>query len=240
MEDLGYKNIECSIQDLDKTQEKALNIALNKINGIWDNDKLEKILSELRELEFDMDKIGFTTEELNNILNDTLEATEDEFDVEKTLEEIEEPITKQGDIWILGRHRLLCGDSTQKEDVLHLMNNKEADMILTDLPYNVNIKNSRGMKIKNDNMDNKSFREFLIKSFKNISEALKFGGAFYIWFTSKEHINFENALNESGLKVRQELIWNKNMFILGNQDYQWKHESCLYRLERWYGTLFYR
>ena len=228
LEDLGYKKIECSVQDLNKTQEKALNLALNKINGIWDNEKLEKILAELKELEFDMDITGFSPEELNEIFNDTLEATEDDFDVDKELEEIEEPITQLGDVWILGKHRLLCGDSTQKEAVAQLMNNQEADMVLTDPPYNVDVENSKGMKIKNDNMDNESFREFLTKSFKNLSEVLKAGGAFYIWFASKEHINFEKALNESGLKVRQELIWNKNMFILGNQDYQWKHEPCLY------------
>lgn len=228
LEDLGYKKIECSVQNLNKTQEKALNLALNKINGIWDNDKLEKILAELKELEFDMDITGFTPEELNDIFNDTLEATEDDFDVDKELEEITEPVTQLGDIWILGNHRLLCGDSTDKEAVEELMNNKEADMVLTDPPYNVDIENSQGMKIKNDNMDNKTFREFLIKAFKNISETLKAGGAFYIWFASREHINFEKALNENKLKVRQELIWNKNMFVLGSQDYQWKHEPCLY------------
>lgn len=196
LEDLGYKKIECSVQNLDKTHEKALNLALNKINGIWDND--------------------------------TLEATEDDFDVEKELEEIKEPITKIGDTWILGKHRLVCGDSTNKEAVERLMNNREADMVLTDPPYNVNVENSQGMKIQNDNMDNKAFGEFLTKAFKNLSEILKAGGAFYIWFASREHINFEKALNENGLKVRQEIIWNKNMFILGNQDYQWKHEPCLY------------
>lgn len=193
LEDLGYKKIECSVQNLDKTHEKALNLALNKINGIWDNEKLEKILAELKELE-----------------------------------EIKEPITKIGDTWILGKHRLVCGDSTNKEAVKQLMNNREADMVLTDPPYNVNVENSQGMKIQNDNMDNKTFGEFLTKAFKNLSEILKAGGAFYIWFASREHINFEKALNENGLKVRQEIIWNKNMFILGNQDYQWKHEPCLY------------
>lgn len=193
LEDLGYKKIECSVQNLDKTHEKALNLALNKINGIWDNEKLEKILAELKELE-----------------------------------EIKEPITKIGDTWILGKHRLVCGDSTNKEAVEQLMNNREADMVLTDPPYNVNVENSQGMKIQNDNMDNKTFGEFLTKAFKNLSEILKAGGAFYIWFASREHINFEKALNENGLKVRQEIIWNKNMFILGNQDYQWKHEPCLY------------
>lgn len=228
LEDLGYKKIECSVQNLDKTHEKALNLALNKINGIWDNEKLEKILAELKELEFDMDITGFSADELNEIFNDTLEATEDDFDVEKELEEIKEPITKIGDTWILGNHRLVCGDSTNKEAVERLMNNREADMVLTDPPYNVNVENSQGMKIQNDNMDNKAFGEFLTKAFKNLSEILKAGGAFYIWFASREHINFESALKNNGLEVRQELIWNKNALVLGTQDYQWKHEPCLY------------
>lgn len=228
LKDLGYTEIECNVVDLDKTREKALNIALNKISGEWDNQKLEELLAELKSLDFDLDITGFNPDELNEIFNDMLEASEDDFDVDKALEEIEEPITQQGDIWILGRHRLMCGDSTKKEDVDKLMNNKEADMVLTDPPYNVDVENSKGMKIKNDNMDSNSFREFLSKSFKNISETLKVGGAFYIWFASKEHINFETALNMNGLKVRQELIWVKNMFILGNQDYQWQHEPCLY------------
>ena len=228
LKDLGYTEIECNVVDLDKTREKALNIALNKISGEWDNQKLEELLAELKSLDFDLDITGFNPDELNEIFNDMLEASEDDFDVDKALEEIEEPITQQGDIWILGRHRLMCGDSIKKEDVDKLMNNKEADMILTDPPYNVDVENSKGMKIKNDNMDSNSFREFLTKSFKNISETLKLGGAFYIWFASKEHINFETALNANGLKVRQELIWKKNMFILGNQDYQWQHEPCLY------------
>ena len=224
LKDLGYTEIECNVVDLDKTREKALNIALNKISGEWDNQKLEELLAELKSLDFDLDITGFNPDELNEIFNDMLEASEDDFDVDKALEEIEEPITQQGDIWILGRHRLMCGDSTKEEDVDKLMNNKEADMVLTDPPYNVDVENSKGMKIKNDNMDSNSFREFLSKSFKNISETLKGGGAFYIWFASKEHINFETALNMNGLKVRQELIWVKNMFILGNQDYQWQHE----------------
>lgn len=228
LKDLGYTEIECNVVDLDKTREKALNIALNKISGEWDNQKLEELLAELKSLDFDLDITGFNPDELNEIFNDMLEASEDDFDVDKALEEIEEPITQQGDIWILGRHRLMCGDSTKKEDVDKLMNNKEADMVLTDPPYNVDVENSKGMKIKNDNMDSNSFREFLSKSFKNISETLKVGAAFYIWFASKEHINFETALNMNGLKVRQELIWVKNMFILGNQDYQWQHEPCLY------------
>ena len=112
LKDLGYTEIECNVVDLDKTREKALNIALNKISGEWDNQKLEELLAELKSLDFDLDITGFNPDELNEIFNDMLEASEDDFDVDKALEEIEEPITQQGDIWILGRHRLMCGDSS--------------------------------------------------------------------------------------------------------------------------------
>lgn len=122
----------------------------------------------------------------------------------------------------------MCGDSTQKEEVMHLMNNRIADMLLTDPPYNVDIENSQGMTIKNDNMNDEDFHTFLKKAFSCMSDFLKPGGAFYIWFASKQHVNFETALNDSGLEVRQELIWNKNTLVLGSQDYQWKHEPCLY------------
>ncbi len=108
------------------------------------------------------------------------------------------------------------------------MNGNIADLAVTDPPYNVNIENSQGMTIQNDNMNNSAFNDFLTKAFKCMNDFLKVGGAFYIWFASREHINFESALNNNGLIVRQELIWNKNALVLGSQDYQWKHEPCLY------------
>ena len=228
LKELGYSELECIVVDLDKTKEKALNIALNKIQGDWDQEKLEVLLQELLQEDFDISLTGFESEEIDKILNEYLDAEEDEFDIDEAIKEIQEPVTKIGDIWILGKHKLMCGDSTNKEDVSKLMNGVLADLVITDPPYNVNIENSKGMKIKNDNMASNDFKEFLTKAFKYMSENLKPGGAFYIWFSSGEHINFETALNKNGLSVRQELIWNKNTLVLGNQDYQWKHEPCLY------------
>jgi len=122
----------------------------------------------------------------------------------------------------------MCGDSTNKAHVERLMDSQQADLVVTDPPYNVAIENSQGMKIQNDDMSNQEFKNFLTMCFKNLELSLKQGGAFYVWYASREHINFESSLNDAGFKVRQQLIWNKNTFILGRQDYHWKHEPCLY------------
>ena len=154
------------------------------------------------------------------------EVEEDDFDVEANIPE--KPKAKLGDIYQLGNHRLMCGDSTSADDVYKLMNRQIADMVMTNPPYNVAIKNSQGMEIENDNLDNEDFKEFLCKAFENLESALKEGGAFYIWYASRNHIPFETALNKAGLTVREQLIWNKSSFVFGRQDYHWKHEPCLY------------
>lgn len=189
-------------------QKKKYRILDNKTNELaeWDFDLLEE--------EIDGFDFGFDF----NSGEDDAEIIED--DVPEVDEE-NEPITKLGDIWQLGKHRLMCGDSTDVSAVAALMNGEEADLLLTDPPYNVAYegKTKDALTIKND-----KFREFLTAAVS----VLKEGGAFYIWFASREHCNFETALNESGLEVRQELIWKKNTMVLGRQDYQWKHEPCLY------------
>ena len=230
LKELGFQEIERNIVDLDKTKEKSLNIALNKITGDWDNDKLEELLAELKETDIDMDITGFSFYEVDNILKDITGSKEDDFDLEEALNKIEEPITKTGDVWILGNHRLMCGDSTQKEDVMRLMNKQDADMLLTDPPYNVNYEGATKdkLKIENDNMNNDEFYHFLEQAFVNMFDSIKEGGSIYVFHADTEGLNFRNAFINAGFKLAECLVWVKNTFVMGRQDYQWKHEPILY------------
>lgn len=230
LKELGYTEVECVVVDLDPKKEKALNIALNKISGDWDNDKLEELLAELKQTDIDMDITGFSFDEVDEILKDITGSKEDDFDLDQALDEIEEPISKRGDVWILGKNRLMCGDSTQKEDVMHLMNSQEADMLLTDPPYNVDYegKTSEALKIENDNMSETEFYNFLLDSFKNMFDSIKYGGSAYVFHADTEGLNFRNAFKSCGFKLAQCLVWVKNTFVMGRQDYQWRHEPILY------------
>lgn len=240
LKELGYKKVECNIVDLDKTKEKALNIALNKITGEWDNSKLEELLAELKETDIDMDMTGFTFDEVDNILKDIEGSKEDDFDLDQALNEIEEPTTRPGDIWILGKNRLMCGDSTQKEQVMRLMDKQDADMLLTDPPYNVDYegKTVDALKIENDNMTSTEFYNFLLDSFRNMFEVTKCGSSVYVFHADTEGLNFRNAFNAVGFKLAQCLVWVKNTFVMGRQDYQWRHEPILYGWKEGAGHYF--
>lgn len=225
MRELGYTEAPCKVIPADATTEqlRAYTLKDNSGYGEWDWDLLsnqwdmEELDAAGIDLPFDMDT------DIDG--NEEVAAKDDEFD--ETTEEIATRCQK-GDIWQLGNHRLMCGDSTSKEDVAKLMDGQQADLVVTDPPYNVAITNSQGMTIQNDNMDSEDFRKFLTGAFAAMESVMKQGGAFYVWFASCEHINFEKSLNAAGLKVREELIWNKNAFVLGRQDYQHKYEPCLY------------
>ncbi|MBS5858036.1 MAG: DNA modification methylase [Clostridium sp.] len=240
LKDLGYTVIECNMVDLDKNKEKALNIALNKITGEWDNKKLEELLAELKEADIDMDITGFSFDEVDDMLKDITGSKEDDFDLEQALNDIEEPRTKPGDVWLLGKHRLMCGDSTKKEDVMHLMNRQVADMILTDPPYNVDYegKTADALKIENDNMNETEFYNFLLTSFRNMYESIKSGGSIYVFHADTEGLNFRNAFKSCGFKLAQCLVWVKNTFVMGRQDYQWRHEPILYGWKEGAGHYF--
>lgn len=218
---LGLKEVPViQATDLTTAQVKAYRLADNKVGEAseWDFDLLSDELEDLAD-EFDMSAFGFETEE-----EDTAEAIEDNYEPDIPTE----PMTKSGQIWQLGKHRLMIGDSTEPEDVEKLCNGDLMDLVVTDPPYNVAIENSQGMTIENDDMSSDSFQEFLTHAFENLNDHLKAGGAFYVWYASRTHMDFEQALRNVGLEVREQLIWNKNALVLGRQDYQWKHEPCLY------------
>ena len=219
---LGLKEVPCiRADDLTEDQIKAFRVADNKTSELstWDLDKLK---IELGDIELNMADFGF-----EDLLDQMKELPEDdEFDADTELEK--EAFVKKGDIWHLGRHKLMCGDSTTS-DVQVLMEGKYADLCVTDAPYNVDYEGGSGMKIQNDNMSGEEFYKFLDKAFKNINLSLKPGACFYEFFATREHVNFENALKDNDLSPKQELIWSKNgQFTLGRQDYQWDFEPCFY------------
>lgn len=230
---LGFKSVPCIIaDDLTDEQIKAFRLADNKVSekAEWDFDLLNTELDDI--IDLDMELFGFE----DVLQDDAEEAVEDEFEVELPAE----PKSKLGDIYQLGDNRLMCGDSTVLEDVEKLMDGARADMLLTDPPYNVNYegKTKDKLKIKNDKMNNDNFRQFLIDAFSNADMVMKPGAVFYIWHAESEGYNFRGACFDVGWTVRQCLIWNKNYMVIGRQDYQWKHEPCLYGWKEGAGHLW--
>lgn len=244
LKDLGYEEVDVVVVSLDKKREKALNIALNKITGEWDELKLKDLLLDLDLGDYDISLTGFEQEDLAELVDNLAvepEAMDDDFDGEAVLEDIVEPKTKLGDVWKLGRHRLMCGDSTSQEDVATLMKGEMADLIITDPPYNVNYGDKADMldtylqkghrnnsRIKNDNMDNESFYSFMLQIYQSAYEFMREGAAIYVFHAESTGHIFRQAFLDAGLKLAQCLIWEKNAFVLGRQDYQWRHEPCLY------------
>lgn len=225
---LGLDVVPCIVaDDLSPEQIKAFRLADNKTAELaeWDFDLLEQELAELTAFDVDMTAFGF--DEALFEIDEPGEVVEDE--APEINEEVE-PVTKPGDIWQLGRHRLMCGDSTSIDDVKELMRGDHADMLLTDPPYNVDYQGGTKDKltIQNDNMDNDSFRDFLRDAFSAADSVMRAGAVFYIWHADSEGYNFRGACFDVGWKVRQCLIWNKNSMVMGRQDYHWKHEPCLY------------
>lgn len=223
---LEYDSVPCVIaDDLTDEQIRAYRLADNKTNELaeWDVEKLHEELSNLTA--FDMDQFGFDT--LPDLMEQLDDNTTDD-DIEEIIEGIEEFKTKKGDIWALGNHRLICGDSTDKETLQRLMNGVQVDLLLTDPPYNVAVENADGLTIQNDDMSNNEFYSFLENAFNAADSVMKEGAAFYIWHGETEGYNFRKAVLAAGWNLKQCIIWVKNQITLGRQDYQWKHEPCLY------------
>ncbi len=237
LKELGFTELECIVVDLDKTNEKALNIALNKIQGDWDEEKLEDLLQELKLQNFDTNLTGFDFDEVDEMLKDMNGSKEDDFDIDSAYEEIEEPITKLGDVWILGNHRLMCGDSTIQENIKKLMNNRKSDMVFTDPPYLMNFEgnvhadgsksfNARYGKIKNDNMNREDGDKFILKMFEIIKKYNK--GAYYVCFYRLGLDYIFRALDKLNNRYKALIIWNKGNHTLSNSDYMSKYEPIIY------------
>ncbi len=228
--ELGMATIPAIIADhLTPEQENALRIADNKTGEVaeWNEELLKAELKALEDAGFDFTELGFTDSELDDILEDDDFVSTGETDPNEAPELTETPVSRPGEIYQLGSHRLLCGDSTKAEDVAKVCGTEEADLWLTDPPYNVNYEGSSGMRIQNDSMEDVKFREFLRAAFGLVEKCMKKGATFYIFHADSEGYNFRGACHDVGLRVRQCLIWKKNALVLGHQDYQWIHEPCL-------------
>jgi site-specific DNA-methyltransferase (adenine-specific) len=220
---LKMKTVPCVMaDDLTEEQIRAYRLADNKVAELagWNDGLLSFEMSCIHEV--DMSAFGFEMPQDA----EQCEAVEDDYDEEPPAV----PKSKLCDIYQLGDHRLMCGDSTNLDDVKKLMNGELADMLLTDPPYNVAYegKTKDKLKIQNDSMEDTQFREFLRSAFSTAYDVMKAGAVFYIWHADSEGYNFRGACHDVGLNVREVLIWNKNSMVLGRQDYQWKHEPCLY------------
>lgn len=227
MQDLGYQEIECVIIDIDESKEKALNVALNKISGSWDEDKLMSLITDLEASYFDVSLTGFDIAELDELFKDSLTdgIEDDNFDVE---EELKKPaMSKLGDVWTLGKHRLLVGDSTKIESYERLMKDKQANLVVIDPPYNVDYEGAAG-KIKNDKMENQAFYEFLLVAFTQMEKVMTNEASIYVFHADTEGFNFRRAFQEAGFYLSGTCIWKKESLVLGRSPYQWQHEPILF------------
>ena len=241
----GITEVPCvMVEHLTEAQKKAYILADNRLalDAGWDKELLAIEFESLKDLNFDLNLTGFEAAEIDELFSNIhhKDVADDDFDVDAAL--AEEPISKPGDIWVIGRHRLICGDSTLAETYEKLMNEKKANLCVTDPPYNVNYTAGKENErvIKNDNMDDQNFYEFLLAAFKNIYHQLEDGGAIYVFHADTEGLNFRKAFKDAGFKLSGVCQWVKQSLVLGRSDYQWQHEPVLYGWKptgkhRWYG-----
>ncbi len=229
--------------DLTEAQIKAFRLVANQSANWteWDEELLKLEFKDLEDLNYDLELTGFDLEDIQKQLDELEGKTvveEDDFDESEMSQEETPVVTKPDDLWILGDHRLLCGDSTKIEDVERLMNGEKADMVFTDPPYNVDYSNAGSPKpgktnlgkIKNDKMEDAVFYQFLKDVYLNLDFYTKDNSSFYIWYASKETLNFISALNETKIEFNQQIIWKKPM-LLGRSKYQWAHEPCIFGIK---------
>jgi DNA modification methylase len=227
----GYKTVPCVFaEDLTDAQKRAYILADNQLalNAGWDEEMLSVELSDLQDNAFDLSLLGFDDKELEKLLNSDSDSDveDDDFDLSAALEKAS--FVETGDLWTVGRHRMLCGDATSSEDVNTLMDGKRANLILTDPPYGVSFKASDGLTIKNDSLKGEEFYNFLLSAFQNMADHLEKGGAAYCFHADTEGLTFRKAFVDAGFHLAGVCIWVKNSLVLGRSDYQWQHEPVLY------------
>ena len=226
----NIEQVPCVFVDhLTEAQKKAYILADNRfaLDAGWDEDMLRVEMEALQGMDFDISLTGFDEAEITDLLSlDDGEAQEDDFDEDAALQA--EPFVKTGDLWLLGKHRLLCADSTKPEDVKLLMDSKKANVCITDPPYSCNYTGGTGMKIMNDNLKGEEFYQFLLSAFKNAYENLADGAAIYIFHSDAEKVNFYNAVVAAGFHYSTTCIWVKQALVLGRFDYQMRHEPVIY------------
>lgn len=227
----GYKTVPCVFaEDLTEAQKRAYILADNQLalNAGWDEDMLSVELSDLKDQSFDLSLLGFDDKELEKLLNGNVESDieDDDFDLTAALEKAS--FVEPGDVWTVGRHRLMCGDATKPEDVTTLMDDKRANLVLTDPPYGVSFKASDGLTIQNDSLKGEEFYNFLLSAFRNMADHLEKGGAAYCFHADTEGLTFRRAFVDAGFHLAGVCIWVKNSLVLGRSDYQWQHEPVLY------------
>lgn len=225
----GIKEVPCVYVDyLTEAQKKAYILADNRMamDAGWDEEMLRVELEALQDMAFDLSMTGFDEKELADLFKTDEHVEDDDFDLDAALEKA--AFVKKGDIWTVGRHRLMCGDATSAEDVAKLMDGKKANIIVTDPPYGVSFRSSDGLSIQNDSLKGDEFYQFLLQAFKNMADNLTKGGAAYVFHADTEGLNFRKAFIDAGFHLAGCCIWVKNSLVLGRSDYQWQHEPVLY------------
>ncbi len=224
----GISEVPCVFADyLTPAQKKAYILADNRMamDAGWDEELLRVEIEALQAESFDIGLTGFDESEIADLFETDSEVKDDDFDVDAELEK--PPVTKNGDLWLLGNHRLICGDSTGEETYTLLMDGKKANLVVTDPPYNVNYEGSAG-KIKNDNMDNVKFYQFLLDAFTNMEKAMADDASIYVFHADTEGLNFRKAFADAGFYLSGTCIWKKQSLVLGRSPYQWQHEPVLF------------
>ena len=226
----GIEKIPCVFADhLTEAQKKAYIIADNRMamDAGWDEEMLRVEIEALQAADFDPLLTGFDEKELADLFDSEEDKVkDDDFDLSAALEKA--AFVERGDVWIVGRHRLMCGDATSAEDVARMMDGKKANLIVTDPPYGVSFKSSSGLTIQNDSIKNEEFYSFLLSAFKNMADNLEKGGAAYVFHADTEGLNFRRAFIDAGFHLAGCCIWVKDSLVLGRSDYQWQHEPILY------------